>query len=163
MQGGGIFLLRRVKGKRKNFGGFWLVSPEAAKPPTGRFCWVVHDGSLLGPFSLTKRAPKEILFARISFSFQKAPDDTGISSAAALDQQALPAGHPPPFEKGGRKLFLYLKVLASPTFLVMPRLSQYSKIATANLREAPIRSRISARVICPFLATCSLAISSALL
>ena len=59
--------------------------------------------------------------------------------------------------------FFYLKVLASPAFLVMPRLSQYSKIATANLREAPIRSRISARVICPFLATCSLAISSALL
>ena len=90
-------------------------------------------------------------------------DDKSVSSTAVLDQQALPAGHPPPFEKGGRKLFLYLKVLASPTFLVMPRLSQYSKIATANLREAPIRSRISARVICPFLATCSLAISSALL
>ena len=106
MQGGGIFLLRRVKGKRKNFGGFWLVSPEAAKPPTGRFCWVVHDGSLLGPFSLTKRAPKEILFARISFSFQKAPDDTGVSSAAALDQRRC-LWKPQPFEKGWRKLYVF--------------------------------------------------------
>lgn len=43
-----------------------------------------------GGFSLTKRAPKEILFARISFSFQKAPDDTGVSSAAALDQRRCP-------------------------------------------------------------------------
>ena len=52
----------------------------------------------------------------------------------------------------------YLKVRASPTFLVIPRLSQYSRMATANLREAPIRSRISARVIWPCCATCSFAI-----
>ena len=33
-------------------------------------------------------------------------DDKSVSSTAVLDQQALPAGHPPPFEKGGRKLYL---------------------------------------------------------
>ena len=70
--------------------------------------------SLLGPFSLTKRAPKEILFARISFSFQKAPDDTGISSAAALDQQALaPLDTRHPFEKGGRKLYFFATFLST--------------------------------------------------
>ena len=129
----------------------------------GRFFWVVRNGSLLrGLFSY-----KSPLFCKPIFDLQNSPakalEPQRISSPAEHDQQAVPAGHPPPFEKGGRKLFLYLKVLVSPTFLVMPRLSQYSKIATANLREAPIRSRISARVICPFLATCSLAISSALL
>ena len=31
-------------------------------------------------------------------------DDKSVSSTAVLDQQALPAGHPPPFKKGGRKL-----------------------------------------------------------
>ena len=80
--------------------------------PLGGFSGL-YMASLLGPFSLTKRAPKEILFARISFSFQKAPDDTGISSAAALDQQALPAGHPPPFEKGGRKLYFFATFLST--------------------------------------------------
>ena len=105
--GRGNFSFAESEGRAKKFfEDFSFAGSEAAKPPTGRFCWVVHDGSLLGPFSLTKRAPKEILFARISCSFQKAPDDTGISSAATLDQQALPAGHPPPFEKGGRKLLL---------------------------------------------------------
>ena len=59
MQGGGIFLLRRVKGERKNFLKILVWNSTAAKPPTGRFCWTVHDGSLLGPFSLTKRAMHE--------------------------------------------------------------------------------------------------------
>ena len=59
MQGGGIFLLRRVKGERKNLLKILVWNSTAAKPPTGRFCWTVHDGSLLGPFSLTKRAMHE--------------------------------------------------------------------------------------------------------
>ena len=41
----------------------------------------------------------------------------------------------------------YFNTLASPTFLVILRRSQYSSTATANLREVPIRSRISASVI----------------
>ena len=73
----------------------------------------MHDGSLLGPFSLTKRAPKEILFARISFSFQKAPDDTGVSSAAALDQRRC-LWKPQPFEKGWRKLYVLQPLLQPP-------------------------------------------------
>ena len=59
---------------------------------------------------------KSPLFCNPNFGLQnspaKAPDDTGVSSSAELDQQALPAGHPPPFEKGGRKL-LFCKLGAA--------------------------------------------------
>ena len=41
------------------------------------------------------------------FKRDLAPDDKGVSSSAELDQQALPAGHLPPFEKGGRKFYFF--------------------------------------------------------
>ena len=48
-------------------------------------------------------AGSEHLITNPNFGLQnspaKAPDDTGVSSSAELDQQALPAGHPLPFEK----------------------------------------------------------------
>ena len=70
----------------------------------GRFFWVVRNGSLLrGLFSY-----KSPLFCKPIFDLQNSPakalEPQRISSSAELDQQALPAGHPPPFEKGGRKL-----------------------------------------------------------
>ena len=72
----------------------------------GRFFWVVRNGSLLrGLFSY-----KSPLFCKPIFDLQNSPakalEPQRISSSAELDQQALPAGHPPPFEKGGRKLYL---------------------------------------------------------
>ena len=77
----------------------------AGKPSTGRFSGVVLAGRLLGTFSLTKSSPICKRNFSCRFSLQKAPNDTGVSSSAELDQQALPAGHLPPFEKGGRKLY----------------------------------------------------------
>ena len=38
-----------------------------------------------------------------TFKRDLAPDDTGVSSSAELDQQALPAGHPLPFEKEAKQ------------------------------------------------------------
>ena len=42
---------------------FEKVLLTARQPSTGRLPWMVQSGSFLGPFSLTKRAPKEIRFA----------------------------------------------------------------------------------------------------
>ena len=50
---------------------------------------------------------KSPLFCKLRISLQnspaKAPDDKGVSSSAELDQQALPAGHPLPFEKEAKQ------------------------------------------------------------
>ena len=76
-----------------------LYGSTAEKPPTGRFFWVLLIGRLSGTFSLTKSSPICKRHFSCRFSLQKAPDDKGVSSSAELDQQALPAGHPLPFEK----------------------------------------------------------------
>ena len=71
----------------------------ASQPSTGRLGWFHQIGSWLGTFSLTKSSPICKRHFSCRFSLQKAPDDKGVSSSAELDQQALPAGHPLPFEK----------------------------------------------------------------
>ena len=84
----------------------------AEKPPTGRFFWTLRIGSLLGGFSLTKAPSFAIRISDCKIHPQRRLNDTGVSSSAELDQQALPAGHLPPFEKGGRKL-LFCKLGAA--------------------------------------------------
>ena len=71
----------------------------ASQPSTGRLGWFHQIGSWLGTFSLTKSSPICKRHFSCRFSLQKSPDDKGVSSSAELDQQALPAGHPLPFEK----------------------------------------------------------------
>ena len=71
----------------------------ASQPSAGRLGWFHQIGSWLGTFSLTKSSPICKRHFSCRFSLQKAPDDKGVSSSAELDQQALPAGHPLPFEK----------------------------------------------------------------
>ena len=71
----------------------------ASQPSTGRLGWFHQIGSWLGTFSLTKSSPICKRHFSCRFSLQKAPDDKGVSSSSELDQQALPAGHPLPFEK----------------------------------------------------------------
>ena len=106
------------------FGGFWAEAwcraLANAQPSTGRLGWAVQIGNLLrGLFSYkspTHQPGKlntvqlRVTQRRANFSAgykrDLALDDKSVSSTAVLDQQALPAGHPPPFEKGGRKLYL---------------------------------------------------------
>ena len=90
------------------------------QPSGGRLGWAVQIGNLLrGLFSYkspTHQPGKlntvqlRVTQRRANFSAgykrDLALDDKSVSSTAVLDQQALPAGHPPPFEKGGRKLYL---------------------------------------------------------
>ena len=106
---------------------FWSFFAETspcalagAQPSTGRLGWAVQIGNLLrGLFSYkspTHQPGKlntvqlRVTQRRANFSAgykrDLALDDKSVSSTAVLDQQALPAGHPPPFEKGGRKLYL---------------------------------------------------------
>ena len=105
------------------FGGFWAEAwcraLANAQPSTGRLGWAVRSGSFLrGLFSYkspTHQPGKlntvqlRVTQRRANFSAgykrDLALDDKSVSSTAVLDQQALPAGHPPPFEKGGRKLY----------------------------------------------------------
>ena len=107
------------------FGGFWAEAwcraLANAQPSTGRLGWAVQIGNLLrGLFSYkspTHQPGKlntvqlRVTQRRANFSAgykrDLALDDKSVSSTAVLDQQALPAGHPPPFEKGGRKLLFF--------------------------------------------------------
>ena len=84
----------------------WDGGSTAEKPPAGRSFWNVQNGSLSGSFSLTKAPSFAIRNSDCKIHPQRRLNDKGVSSSAELDQQALPAGHPPPFEKGGRKLYL---------------------------------------------------------
>ena len=67
--------------------------------PENGWAGLYTTASLPGTFSLTKSSPIRKRIFSCRFSLQKAPDDKGVSSSAELDQQALPAGHPLPFEK----------------------------------------------------------------
>ena len=86
------------------FSAHWVSGSIADRSPPGRPVWVVRSGSWLGTFSLAKSSPSHKTILSCGFSLQKALPTQRLSPAAACDQQALPAGHPPPFEKGGRKL-----------------------------------------------------------
>ena len=107
------------------FGGFWAEAwcraLANAQPSTGRLGWAVQIGNLLrGLFSYkspTHQPGKlntvqlRVTQRRANFSAgykrDLALDDKSVSSTAVLDQQALPAGHPPPFKKVGENFIFF--------------------------------------------------------
>ena len=73
----------------------------ASQPSTGRLGWFHQIGRLAGNFSLQKAPNLQETFADFPF---KRRLTIKAGSSAELDQQAPPAGHPLPFEKGSETL-----------------------------------------------------------
>ena len=75
--------------------------------PENGWAGLYTTASLPGTFSLTKSSPSRKTICLAAFPFKRRLNDKGVSSSAELDQQALPAGHLQPFEKGWRKLYVF--------------------------------------------------------
>ncbi len=106
---------------------FWSFFAETspcalagAQPSTGRLGWAVQIGNLLrGLFSYKSptHQPGKLNTVQLRVTQRRANFSAGYKRDLALERywcfeccgarpKALPAGHPPPFEKGGRKLYL---------------------------------------------------------